>query len=658
MSVAYSYQPLKYDDSIRLLTVYGHLFSDSKEPLHCALTEVRLADEPQFLALSYAWGDPILDQHIHIQRHVGDGGGCCSEVQLSGLECCEDRPCLELVITSNLRDALLHIRQPYHDVVLWVDAVGIDQQNMSERNQQVKMMTQIYESASTVVVWLGCDDTFSSEAYDWLDSLRSELLKTMDYEDLAYRDYNSFIKAFKNLNTDKENYFDISNTEVRALLETFMRRSWWCRRWVVQEAVCARGAVIQSGHRMIEWELLEALSVALESGSFQVPQNLFLDMIYTVQSIRDISSMRQKRKSFHDASKLIYLFRTLEDSQATFPQDAVYSVLALFQPLSDSISVDYDRPVSDVYLNVIQLTLNEPTFFALLCEHRVAITVPESKSGWDEEERHIIPSWLPDLERRGPAKLVIHYEFYFASGFDHPMKPDVSLEGRTLILRSLYCTNVQILADNPDVATCEPDRYHWLRDWLLSSRRTLCTDTTITREEWIRCLSGNDINGVWYGWKVDVQDSELTAQGHQGLTTTMKAYDELPRTRKSLGDPKAQLCFVEDSEILLAAEAIVVMNSVIRMIQTGFQLCRFTCGRPGWVPETSLEGDTVHIPFGSRVPFVLRRYRADPSHDDNGLGKERYFTMVGTAYVHGVMAGELFEDEIEVEATAVTIYLY
>jgi hypothetical protein len=50
--------------------------------------------------------------------------------------------------------------------VLWIDAIGIHQSNIQERNHQVQVMTQIYREASQVVIWLGVWSCGSEEAMD------------------------------------------------------------------------------------------------------------------------------------------------------------------------------------------------------------------------------------------------------------------------------------------------------------------------------------------------------------------------------------------------------------------------------------------------------------------------------------------------------------
>jgi hypothetical protein len=60
-----------------------------------------------------------------------------------------------LGITKNLYIALQAIRQPDRETTLWADAICIDQDNVEERNEQIKLMATIYSSAKQVLVWLG-----------------------------------------------------------------------------------------------------------------------------------------------------------------------------------------------------------------------------------------------------------------------------------------------------------------------------------------------------------------------------------------------------------------------------------------------------------------------------------------------------------------------
>lgn len=60
--------------------------------------------------------------------------------------------------TFHVRDNLLAFLRQFHQrrnrLMLWCDAICIDQNGNIERNHQVRLMGRIYEQASSVLVWL------------------------------------------------------------------------------------------------------------------------------------------------------------------------------------------------------------------------------------------------------------------------------------------------------------------------------------------------------------------------------------------------------------------------------------------------------------------------------------------------------------------------
>jgi hypothetical protein len=57
-------------------------------------------------------------------------------------------------------------------------------------------------------------------------------------------------------------------------------------------------------------------------------------------------------------------------------------------------------------------------------------------------------------------------------------------------------------------------------------------------------------------------------------------------------------------------------------------------GHYGLGPWIAEPGDIFCIPLGARVPFILRK-----------TGKESFYKLVGEAYIHGFMRGEVGEGE-------------
>jgi hypothetical protein len=153
MAASFRYDPLIGSYSTRVVTL---LPSASKEDkIEICIAEVDLATPPSFEALSYAWGDS--SQRVALQCHGKD-----------------------LHVTSNCESALRHLRQDSGVRTLWVDAICIDQTSTDDRNQQVRIMGDIYSKASLVLIWLGPATSNDPPLFNILREF--EALRSMDQE--------------------------------------------------------------------------------------------------------------------------------------------------------------------------------------------------------------------------------------------------------------------------------------------------------------------------------------------------------------------------------------------------------------------------------------------------------------------------------------------
>jgi hypothetical protein len=131
----FQYDDLPCATSLRILSL---ALGQTTEPLVVSLETVPGDQVAERLAnceaLSYVWGAPNRTRVI-----------TCNGAQLK--------------ITPNLEVALQAIRSPTTQILLWADAICINQDNPEERNHQIRLMTQIYSTAQRVLVWLGhrCD---------------------------------------------------------------------------------------------------------------------------------------------------------------------------------------------------------------------------------------------------------------------------------------------------------------------------------------------------------------------------------------------------------------------------------------------------------------------------------------------------------------------
>jgi hypothetical protein len=62
-------------------------------------------------------------------------------------------------------------------MLLWVDAICIDQSNIEERNHQVKLMDLIYKNAKIVFMWLGEEADGSDLAMEILSLCENQIVQ-------------------------------------------------------------------------------------------------------------------------------------------------------------------------------------------------------------------------------------------------------------------------------------------------------------------------------------------------------------------------------------------------------------------------------------------------------------------------------------------------
>lgn len=218
-----------------------------------------LDDDPVYRALSYTWGDIDNAYGIFVNEQ-------------------------EFFIRSNLYD---YLSQLSHDGEpcpwYFIDAICIDQRNVSERNIQVALMGEIYSKVALVESWLGVPDEYADEdngneaCYDEESEPRQKD-DDGDDDDDEYEDdddrkdglrifevSNQRLYLPQGVTVDADGLLQLGLTQV-VELEKFPRRSpyvrycrymwikrvfldipYWTRLWIVQEVLQARSVHLRAG---------------------------------------------------------------------------------------------------------------------------------------------------------------------------------------------------------------------------------------------------------------------------------------------------------------------------------------------------------------------------------------------------------------------------
>lgn len=81
-------------------------------------------------------------------------------------------------VTESLVIALESLKSNTNEVLIWADAVRINQKDPIEKSEQVQFIRDIYKAASRVVIWLGPSTPETCCTIKEMDKLGGKLLDT------------------------------------------------------------------------------------------------------------------------------------------------------------------------------------------------------------------------------------------------------------------------------------------------------------------------------------------------------------------------------------------------------------------------------------------------------------------------------------------------
>ncbi|KAK4232226.1 heterokaryon incompatibility protein-domain-containing protein, partial [Podospora fimiseda] len=255
-------------------------------------------------ALSYTWGSPEKTSRIHLNH--GD-----------------------LAITLNFSAALSELRTTSEARFVWADVICINQDDIEERNRQIRMMQRIYRQASSVVVWLG-------DTTDLSTSTVRNLILPFNYSAESSSWPGTLILQFPE--------------DILCGLRHLFSRPWWKRIWIVQEAVAAREIVFIYGGEVIPWRYLQYLCISIQLCEFRREQKT---QALRTCGYRNFAALDNFRK--HDPMPLLRLLQGTRNYEASDPRDKLYALLGMASDISSGDLIpDYSQSVEAIYRHLVR----------------------------------------------------------------------------------------------------------------------------------------------------------------------------------------------------------------------------------------------------------------------------------------------------------------
>ncbi|KAK1673270.1 heterokaryon incompatibility protein [Colletotrichum godetiae] len=558
------------------------------DPIQIGLQEVSIDDSPTFEALSYVWGDPS-------QRREVD---------------CSGQP---VSITENLNDALRHFRRPDRALLIWADALCINQDDMDERAEQVKLMREIYSRADKVVVWLGLDDEGRApRAISLIETIHQAcddhaLAKNIELLSMAH--FTPATEALEGLaGVSIENIFAVGvrlgkpdpEPEDWEALSWLLSRPWFTRVWCVQEIVLACSSRVYVGSVSLNWVKLGVTAAWLRehhlANDYDVSPEIEGMPFDNAHAMFDTSDIRE--------STFLEILIAFRDHHATNLRDKVYGLLGLMRPENLELfpSVDYRKSVAEVYADVVITAVRDSASLASLCyvQHGV------------EYNRIDIPSWVPRWDVSGDISTILDSRSLTAwkEGDKHglPGLKDftASLDGKLSVPGVRFDTigwisrtlDVQDFRERSTGTAVSP---HPMIDlWNLASSNKSYPGSQFEDSLMSVLMMALTLTaGVTDGYeRVDqLESSDDREQFHADYLTYTQNLLEVSGLESPTFEPlNIALSDGNASRFRIAASRACDQRRVIKTAE-GFY---------GLAPACAREGDVVVMLYGGPVPFVLR----------------------------------------------------
>lgn len=584
----YTYQPLAYDDSIRILILEP---GERQEPIQCSLVPVRLSEKPEYDAISYVWGTDEPSQEIFI-----DGQ--------------------KVMIRTNLHSALLRFRRsPERNDSqeasgrnlqrrLWADALCINQADIPERNQQVQSMKLVFAQARSVLIWLRESVESDRLAFD-LFKIAQGIVGSRDWR-ITEDEVKRFSRIISSHRFQQNTWIAVDDV---------FKCTWFKRIWVLQELVVAHDPLVTCGEYEATWVALSATAYAVSKNTITDSKGKVVGMSGDSTNLRfhcrGLYNMQVARaRHFENKQPTLYeLLRVTYRLVSSEPVDKIYALRGLLkEEEASSLKVDYALEASEVFELATRDLLSRSTNpFELLGLVSSFPSAPISTSS---------PSWVPNY---WDLTTTYTYNFILANAYraSGQTRSQISFTGSN---QKILCLGGHIV---DKVSHCLSWKYleqpiveESARWYQKCQQYVLQTDCCPTGEDMFSCWWRLLVCDLFY----DAQEKIRAAEGFKSHYLDPNLSDFMTNPTRLEGDNTLQ-----NAQITYRETAFITSRNA--------SLCRTASGYLGWIPPQAHSGDYICIFAGAPCPFVVRER------------PEGGYTLVGSAYVHGMMDGEALDFE-------------
>ncbi|KAN0079145.1 Heterokaryon incompatibility protein (HET) domain containing protein [Elaphomyces granulatus] len=571
----------------------------SDMPLSCSIVVQKITAKP-YEAISYVWGDPTPTNSIN-----------CFDGAQEGI----------LGIGANLTKALVTFRLIDRPRRIWVDALSINQEDLTERQSQVRLIGKVFSDAECVLCWLG--DFNDLEDGEFRARLATNFLRNFNRKPQEHLQVAYQLLFSENCIAEWKPTVLASWRAVKELFDL----EYFHRVWVIQEVGVARHARMFWGSSQVwlDWTEVAAFSGYMDAKGASIVNHLQLKswMANHVTLVWDMTA------EGHPIYSFVEVLHWARVHQCTDPRDRIYGLLShpsaivngslLIEP---SYRISTSQAYTDLAVNVIEQTNSLQTL--ALVDHG------------EDSGQIVLPTWVPDWQAvnlvaplRSPTKA--------AAETDDSISVTQSKSRTVLKCHGIHIDAVYSMSDMMDP-----------------------TEFTITNFE--REIQKKNPFFIDHFWKQIVAISGMPPASMEQLANSLSFVltggyrDDVPTTEAGILEQQR----ADFASYILEFERIRPSNYtggfmaslssrdrewIESLAETGsagqfIQDMTWTCmcrkvfqtakGHIGLGPRTVKEGDVCVVLRGAVYPMILR-------------GCDGYFELVGPALLYGFMNGEVVQ---------------
>ncbi|KAL6365750.1 hypothetical protein LRP88_00325 [Fusarium phalaenopsidis] len=583
---SYVWKPLRFSTNTRLLCLKP---GDDIDELRGELKEISL-DPPvgvEYFAISYAWGSSL--KQFSLQTPKG-----------------------RIPLTASLYLGLKRLRRKHDEIWLWADAICINQDDREgddEKARQIRLMTNIFQSAARVYIWLGEEEDESDIAIRFLEKINPIASAEMDGPDPKHLPSIDFPKV---------------EDPTWSILTKLLERKWFRRVWVAQELVLAQEAVVVCGAHQMPWDTFHATVelcfavVESEGFGFLLPRQTKVAAVLHLGAFRRYYYSDRVGQDRAPRDELLTLLEHFQMAEATRQRDKLFALLSLAKDGKD-YTPDYKKPLEHIISHFAGVLVERGRPMDLLYRARGYSKQFAKFPSW-------IPNWMsspfPDTISRWPRRTCgKNFAAATSVGSDTP-KPRVN--GSVLYIHGYKLDSIKKLGQ------CRSNTNE-IRSYLneiFSTVDEVYSDLAKDERRKIKCQLpiGNASKASRDNWHKGDRHASFLA-----LMNYLKRHKELDKaeSHKLLSLRRPDIPTVSDAQLRQLQPYMFTVLDFAELFSPAVVAVTNKKRLVGIVPATAQEGDLVVMLGGSEVPFLIRK------------GPEPFqFYFVGECYFHGVMYGE------------------